>query len=184
MKNLRKNLFLVFSLLCCLLFFSSCTDFASIFRKGGSHPKSSSKNRQIAAKKTRGGKGKVLKGFFIWPVEGEVSSGFGSRNGRPHDGIDIRADKGTPVFASADGEVVFSDKMSGYGNLILIKHANGYFTAYAHNSKILVKEGEKVEKREKIAEVGDTGQATGYHLHFEIRQGSTPLDPLLFLPPE
>lgn len=136
-----------------------------------------------ALKKTRGGKGKVVRGLFIWPVQSrEVSSTFGGRNGRPHDGIDIRSPKGTSVFASADGEVIFSERLSGYGNLILIKHSKNYFTAYAHNSKNLVKEDKKVEQGEKIGEVGDTGNASGYHVHFEIREGSTPLDPLLFLP--
>jgi murein DD-endopeptidase MepM/ murein hydrolase activator NlpD len=125
----------------------------------------------------------VVKGFFEWPVMGEVSSGFGSRDGRPHDGIDIRAEKDTPVHASAAGKVVFSGKLHGYGNLILIRHGDNYFSAYAHNSKNLVNEGKQVDQGELIAKVGDSGNATGIHLHFEIRQGSTPLDPLQFLPP-
>ena len=169
-----------------MLFLNSCTDFADIFKKNSrSHHKGSSrnKNREITLKKTRGGKGAIVRGVFIWPVRGEVSSGFGNRNGHPHDGIDIRAEKGTPVIASADGEVVYSNHFQGYGKLILIKHSDDYLTAYAHNDENLVKEGKKVQQGDKIAEVGDTGNATGTHLHFEIRQGSTPLDPLLFLPP-
>ncbi len=124
----------------------------------------------------------MVSGFFIWPVQGEVSSGFGDRNGHPHDGIDIRAEKGTPIHASASGKVVFSDKFSGYGNLILIEHSKGYFTAYAHNEKNLVKEGSNVKQGDVIAKVGATGNATGYHLHFEVRSESTPMDPMKFLP--
>ena len=120
--------------------------------------------------------------MFIWPVKGEVSSSFGERDGKPHDGIDIRAPEGTPVKASAEGEVVYAGKMSGYGNLLVIRHEKNYFTAYAHNSELKVKEGKQVAQGDEIAKVGDTGHATGYHLHFEIRQGSTPMDPLLFLP--
>lgn len=124
----------------------------------------------------------MVKGVFLWPVRGEVSSGFGERDGRPHDGIDIRAPKGTSVKASAPGEVVFAGKMSGYGNLVVLNHDQNYFTAYAHNDEIEVKEGKRVGQGDEIAKVGDTGQATGYHLHFEIRQGSTPMNPLAFLP--
>lgn len=124
----------------------------------------------------------MVTGVFVWPVHGEVSSPFGERDGKPHDGIDIRAPQGTSVKASAGGEVVFAGKMSGYGNLLVIRHTNDYFTAYAHNEELLVKEGKKVNQGEIISKVGDTGHATGYHLHFEIRQGSTPMDPLAFLP--
>ncbi len=169
----------------CLLFLSSCSDFASIFKKGSSRSSKTSKQsqgRKIAGTKNRNGSGKVVKGVFVWPVKGEVSSGFGSRDGRPHDGIDIRAPKGTPVKASAGGEVIFSGKMSGYGNLLVIRHSQDYFSAYAHNDELEVKEGKKVSQGDLIAKVGDTGHASGYHLHFEIRQGSTPMDPLLFLP--
>jgi murein DD-endopeptidase MepM/ murein hydrolase activator NlpD len=186
LKNLKKNLAFSFSFLLCLLCLTSCSDFASIFRKesSSSHRKTPSRGKEIALKKTRGGQGKILKGFFVWPVQGEVSSDFGNRSGRPHDGLDIRAEKGTTVIASASGEVAYAGSLHGYGNLVLIRHSNGYFTAYAHNDKNLVKEGKTVEQGEKIAEVGGTGDATGHHLHFEIREGSTPLDPLLFLPPD
>lgn len=174
------------SLFCCLLFLSSCSDFASIFKGNSSRSAKSSKKDQgkkIAGTKTRNGKGKVVQGVFVWPLSGgEVSSGFGQRDGRPHDGIDIRAPKGTPVTASAAGEVVYAGKMSGYGNLVVLQHDQDYFTAYAHNDEIEVGNGKKVKKGDLIAKVGDTGHATGYHLHFEIRQGSTPMDPLLFLP--
>ncbi len=169
----------------CLVFLSSCSDFASIFKRSSARSTKGSKQsqgRKIAGTKNRNGSGRVVKGLFVWPVRGEVSSGFGERDGKPHDGIDIRAPKGTPVQASAAGEVVFAGKMSGYGNLLVIRHEQDYFTAYAHNDELEVKEGKKVTQGDLIAKVGDTGQATGYHLHFEIRQGSTPMNPLAFLP--
>lgn len=164
---------------------SSCSDFASIFRKGSSRPAQNTKHQEgkkIAGTKSRKGGGKAVQGLFAWPLRGEVSSGFGERDGKPHDGIDIRAPKGSPVKASAAGEVVYAGKMSGYGNLLVLRHEQDYFSAYAHNDEIEVKEGRKVVQGEEIAKVGDTGHATGYHLHFEIRQGSTPMNPLLFLP--
>ncbi len=121
-------------------------------------------------------------GRFSWPVEGELSSQFGMRRGRRHDGIDIRAKTGTPVMASADGEVAFSKRMRGYGNLVILKHNGDFFTVYAHNSINLVKKGDQIKKGEVISKVGRTGRATGPHLHFEIREGTDPKNPLLFLP--
>ena len=121
-------------------------------------------------------------GRFSWPIVGELSSLFGIRRGRKHDGIDIRSPKGTPVHASAPGEVVFSSRMKGYGNLVLIKHEDRFFTVYAHNSANLVKKGKKVKKGDVIAKVGRTGKATGPHLHFEVRDGRRARNPLFFLP--
>lgn len=119
---------------------------------------------------------------FIWPVEGEISSLFGMRHGRRHDGVDIRAKRGTPVIAADEGEVVYSKRMRGYGNLVLLKHSEDLFTVYAHNSVNLVKKGQKVRKGETISKVGQTGRATGPHLHFEVREGTQPRNPLFFLP--
>lgn len=119
---------------------------------------------------------------FRWPIEGELSSLYGVRHGRKHDGIDIRAPKGTPVHAAANGEVVFSSKMRGYGNLILVKHDDRFFTVYAHNSANLISKGKKVKKGDIIAKVGKTGKATGPHLHFEVRDGRRARNPLFFLP--
>jgi murein DD-endopeptidase MepM/ murein hydrolase activator NlpD len=121
-------------------------------------------------------------GRFSWPIEGEVSSLFGIRRGRRHDGIDIRARKGTPVRVASDGVVVFSDRMRGYGNLILVKHDDGLFTVYAHNAVNLAKKGAKVKKGQIISKVGRTGRATGPHLHFEVREGTKARNPLFFLP--
>jgi murein DD-endopeptidase MepM/ murein hydrolase activator NlpD len=126
------------------------------------------------------------KGRFIWPVEGQVTATFsanGTAEKRRHDGIDISALTGTLVRVADSGKVVYSDnKMKGYGNLIIIEHQDHFFTIYAHNEENLVKEEALVKQGDAIARVGRTGSATGPHLHFEIRKGSNPLDPMRFLP--
>ncbi|MBI2975223.1 MAG: peptidoglycan DD-metalloendopeptidase family protein, partial [Deltaproteobacteria bacterium] len=119
---------------------------------------------------------------FIWPVNGTIFSNFGIRNGRRHDGIDIAVKSGTPIKAAADGEVAFSDRLSGYGNTVIIKHAGDFFTVYGHNQKNAVKKGQAVKKGSLIAYVGATGNATGSHCHFEIRNGQKARNPLFFLP--
>lgn len=132
---------------------------------------------------TREEKGvKTERGRFIWPIEGDISSLFGMRHGRKHDGLDISAKTGTPVYAAADGEVVYAKKMRGYGNLVLLKHKDDFFSVYAHNSVNLVKVGAKVKKGQLVSRVGRTGRATGPHLHFEIREGPKARNPLFFLP--
>ena len=126
---------------------------------------------------------KTGKGRFLWPVNGKVISGFGMRNGEKHAGIDIKAEEGNPVKASDSGKVIYSGNgLSGYGNLIIIKHEGTFFTVYAHNKKNLASEGSLVEKGEEIAQVGDTGRATTPHLHFEIRKNKETVDPILYLP--
>lgn len=126
---------------------------------------------------------RYVKERFIWPVEGKVAATFGTDGKRRHDGIDIRAPLGTPIRTADSGRVVYSDnKMRGYGNLIIIEHKDGFFTIYAHNQVNLVKEEERVKRGGIIARVGQTGNASGPHLHFEIRKGSKPLNPLRFLP--
>lgn len=119
---------------------------------------------------------------YIWPVKGVITSKFGPRWGKKHSGIDIGCPQGTPVVASAAGTVVFSGEKSGYGLAIIIKHPDNSFTIYAHNSKNLVSDQQPVKQGEKIALVGQTGRASGPHLHFEIRKGSVPVDPLENLP--
>jgi len=122
-------------------------------------------------------------GQFIWPLEGVLTSKFGIRNGRRHDGIDIGAPEGTDIHAAADGTVLYSgDQQTGYGNLIIISHANDMITVYAHNQKNLVKENDSVKRGQLIGKVGRTGRATGPHLHFEIRKRTRPRNPLFFLP--
>jgi lipoprotein NlpD len=122
--------------------------------------------------------------LFIWPVEGELSSKFGPRNGSFHDGIDIAAPLGTSVRAAADGKVIFSDVLRGYGNVVIVRHAKGYLTVYAHNHANLVKEGQMVRQGDAIAEVGQTGRATGASLHFEVRKDNLARNPLSYLPAE
>jgi len=124
----------------------------------------------------------LYRGRFEWPVDGRLSSLFGLRNGTRHDGIDIAASQGTPIRASAAGRVVYEGSMRGYGKLILLRHPDDFFTAYAHNRVNRVRKGQSVKQGELIAEVGRTGRATGPHLHFEIRHGQTARNPLFFLP--
>ena len=137
----------------------------------------------LAASVDRDAKAPVEKPHFIWPVAGEIASAFGSRNGERHDGIDIRAAEGTPVKAVDDGQVVYSsDRLRGYGNVIIIHHKDGFYTVYAHNKQNLVDAGKSVAKGETIATVGNTGNASGCHLHFEVRQGKNVVNPLFYLP--
>jgi hypothetical protein len=121
-----------------------------------------------------------------WPISTipvVVGSPFGARWGRPHEGIDLPAPIGTPVFAAADGRVVYAGSgVRGYGNLVVIKHAGDLLTAYAHNSMLLVSQGQPVRAGDRIALVGQSGHATGPHLHFEVRSGHIPRDPMKFLP--
>lgn len=117
------------------------------------------------------------KARFIWPLKKlDVSSEFGSRNNR-HKGMDLRAPKGTRIRASGDGVVHFVGRQSGYGKVIIIKHEGDIQTFYAHNEKNLVKKGQRVRQGEVIATVGRTGNATGYHVHFEFIKGRQPLNP-------
>ncbi|MDQ7010462.1 MAG: M23 family metallopeptidase [Mariprofundaceae bacterium] len=118
-----------------------------------------------------------------WPVKGKITSHFGRRSSRVHDGIDISAREGTPVRAAGSGEVVYADhRLAGYGKLIIIRHGPDLFTAYAHNQRNLVRKGAHVRAGDVIARVGRSGRASGPHLHFEVRRGSTPVDPLAYLP--
>ena len=120
-----------------------------------------------------------------WPVAGKLSSGFGERDGKPHDGIDIAASRGTAIGAAAAGRVIYSgDEIKGYGNLVIVSHEGGLVTVYAHCDRNLVTEGDAVEVGHKLAEVGQTGTATAPHLHFEVRVDERPLDPLLYLQEE
>jgi murein DD-endopeptidase MepM/ murein hydrolase activator NlpD len=120
---------------------------------------------------------------YIWPVEGEVLSFFGERSGRTHQGLDICAKPGTKIYAAMAGKVMYSDNELGrYGNMIIIEHKNGCSTVYAHNAKNLVKKDKRVNRGQVIALVGQTGNATGPHLHFEIRKGKESVNPLFYLP--
>ena len=111
------------------------------------------------------------------PLQGRISSEFGKRWGRNHNGLDIAVPVGTPVKAAEGGKVVFSGDAGTYGKFVKIDHGNGIVTAYAHLSEINVKKGQIVEANSQIALSGNTGRSTGPHLHFEIVQNGVPLNP-------
>lgn len=114
---------------------------------------------------------------FIWPIKKlDVSSEFGSRHNE-HNGIDLRASKGTAIHASADGIVQFVGKQRGYGNVVILKHKDEIQTFYAHNDKNLVIQGQRILQGDVIATVGITGNATGFHVHFEYIKKHQPLNP-------
>lgn len=120
---------------------------------------------------------------FEWPVLGTLTSSYGLRHGRNHDGIDIGAPRDTPVHAAEAGKVVYAgDGLGAYGRVIVVKHVGSWATVYAHNAANLVEEGDFVEKGDPIARVGRTGNATAPHLHFEIRRSNRSRDPLACLP--
>ena len=120
--------------------------------------------------------------LFVWPVDGQVSSKFGRRRLGWHKGIDIKADLGMPVTASAAGTVVVSGYEIRYGRVVKIEHLNGFMTVYAHNDQNLVEAGSRVAPGQLIAAVGRTGRATAHHVHFEIRQAGLAYNPLYMLP--
>jgi murein DD-endopeptidase MepM/ murein hydrolase activator NlpD len=120
---------------------------------------------------------------FRWPVRGRVIAAFGPKpNGVQNDGINLAVPEGTPIKAAEEGVVAYAgSELKGYGNLVLVRHPNGFVTAYAHASDILVKRGETVKRGQVIAHAGQTGSVTSPQLHFEIRKGATPVDPSQYL---
>lgn len=120
---------------------------------------------------------------FRWPVRGKVVTSYGAKtNGKSNDGINLAVPEGTPVKAAEDGVVAYSgNELKGYGNLVLVRHSNGYVTAYAHASELLVKRGDTIKRGQIIAKSGQSGEVASPQLHFEIRKGSSPVDPLQFL---
>lgn len=127
---------------------------------------------------------RVYGGMWRWPLKaGVVSSEYGPRWGRRHDGIDIAADEGDLVYAAAPGEVLYvGDGLRGYGNVVIIRHDEKTTSLYAHNSSIRIKQGESVRGGDLIATVGSTGRSTGPHVHFELRRKNKALDPRKLLP--
>jgi murein DD-endopeptidase MepM/ murein hydrolase activator NlpD len=124
-------------------------------------------------------------GAFLWPVRGHILASYGSKSDGTHnDGINIAAPRGTAVQAVDAGVVAYTgNELRGYGNLVLVKHANGWISAYAHCDAILVKRGEKVGRGQAIARVGSTGNVNEPQLHFELRRGQHSVDPREFMPP-
>ncbi|MBN2720403.1 MAG: peptidoglycan DD-metalloendopeptidase family protein [Proteobacteria bacterium] len=122
--------------------------------------------------------------YVEWPLKARLTSKFGMRGSRMHEGIDLAAPTGTPVRAAAPGKVVYCGSgMRGYGKVVVLKHEREFSTVYAHNSALNVKRGDMVEKGQIIARVGSTGRSTGPHLHFEVRRRGVAEDPLTHLPP-
>lgn len=143
-------------------------------------PHSKDRNRYHLAARTK-------KSHFIWPVQGLISSNYGWRihpfTGKRefHSGLDIAVPVGSPVYAAESGVVVYSGWSRGYGNLIILRHRDGYLTYYAHNYKLLLKKNQIVQQGKIIALSGSTGLSTGPHLHFEIRDKERSCDPMKFL---
>lgn len=123
-----------------------------------------------------------LTGLFAWPVIAPISSPFGPRDGRNHNGLDLAANMGDSVKAARAGEVTLAGTVQGYGETVILKHDDGTETLYAHSSRLLVHKGQRVRQGEEIAKVGSTGHSTGPHLHFEIIVNNKAYDPLLYLP--
>lgn len=152
--------------------------------KTASEPKTATRRPAKAGAKPKATQSKGKGGRFVWPLDtGTLTSGYGRRGRRLHKGIDLAAAVGTPIKAVAAGKVIYSDnKQRGYGNLVIIEHADDFVTVYAHNRRNLVDEGDTVRQGAVIAELGNTGRSTGPHLHFEIRLDSKAVDPLIYLP--
>ena len=146
--------------------------------------KSTATAKSINKKAPRKNVSTYRKTKFIWPVQGTVVSNFGIvGKGRKNDGINIKAAMGTNVKAADKGVVAYAgNELKGFGNLILIKHSDGYITAYAHNQHLYVKKGQKVLRGEKIATVGSTGSVNFPQLHFEVRAGKKAVNPRSYLP--
>jgi murein DD-endopeptidase MepM/ murein hydrolase activator NlpD len=141
-------------------------------------PEQPSASRPVPdATPSRGGTG------FMWPVKGKVLAGFGSQGGGLHnDGINIAAPRGAPIYAAENGVVVYAgNELSGFGNLLILRHADGWMTAYGHIDAMRVHRGDTVRRGQVIATVGQTGGVTSPQLHFEIRKGSNPVDPSRYL---
>lgn len=119
---------------------------------------------------------------FGWPINGRITSEYGRRGRRHHDGIDIGAPRGTQVRVAADGRVAYVGAVRGYGRMIIVQHADGFATVYAHNALQHVRVGAPVARGDVIATVGRTGRTTGPNLHFEVRRDDVAYDPLAFLP--
>ena len=142
-------------------------------------PPPAARKKTATAKKPKASRS--VKHTWIWPVRGKVIQKY-SPKGRGNKGIDIAGKVGQPILAASSGKVVYSGNgLPGYGNLIIVKHSDQYLSAYAHNRKLLVKEGRSVTRGQKIAELGSTG-ARSPRLHFEIRRHGKPVNPLRYLP--
>lgn len=156
------------------------------WKKASSSAKSYKEKRKKTVSKRASSIPKPLKRstwHFAWPVEGKLLSKYGKAGkGRYNDGINIEVSKGTPVLAAENGVIVYSgNELRGFGNLLLVKHSDGWMSAYAHNDKIVVKYGQKIKRGQKIALAGNTGNVSKPQLHFEIRSGGRAVNPLKYM---
>lgn len=152
--------------------------FADLDKGGGRRPaavRRPAKSAQVVSSPIETGSARSLR----WPLQAvALTSRFGARGGSPHEGVDLRAAIGSRVYASGDGKVVYAgSKIRGYGKLIVVKHAQGLATVYAHHSQILVKMGDAVKQGQLIGFSGKSGSVSGPHLHFEVRRGTQAVDP-------
>jgi LysM repeat protein len=118
---------------------------------------------------------------FLWPAGGTISSGYGIRHGRMHQGIDITKDGGKEIRAAGSGKVIFAGRKTGYGRTIIIDHGGGLSTLYAHNAKLYARKGSRVKQGAIISKMGASGASKGIHLHFEVRLRNKPQNPLRYL---
>jgi lipoprotein NlpD len=123
------------------------------------------------------------RGTLDWPLRGVLYGRFGKKGREAHDGIDLAAPAGTPIKAAADGTVLYAGEQRGYGQIAILEHEGALVTLYAHDQTIRAKPGQKVHRGEIIATVGESGRTTGPHLHFEVRKGGVPVNPLDYLGP-
>jgi murein DD-endopeptidase MepM/ murein hydrolase activator NlpD len=123
------------------------------------------------------------KGTLDWPLRGVLYGRFGKKGKEAHDGIDLAAPAGTAIKAAADGTVLYAGEQRGYGQIAILEHEGSLVTLYAHDQALRVKAGQKVHRGELIATVGESGRTTGPHLHFEVRKGGVPVNPLDYLGP-
>jgi murein DD-endopeptidase MepM/ murein hydrolase activator NlpD len=153
------------------------TPSASMFTPVAENPPGNDPLKTAAAE----GTGSLPK--FRWPANGRVIASFGpTTNGQQNDGINIAVPENTPIKSAEDGVVAYAgNELKGYGNLVLVRHPNGYVTAYAHAKELLVKRGDQVKRGQVIARSGQSGNVNAPQLHFEIRKGASPLDPTKFL---
>ncbi len=122
-------------------------------------------------------------GPLSWPLKGVLYARFGKKGREKHDGIDLAAPSGTPIKTAAEGRVLYAGEQRGYGLIVIVEHANGLITLYAHNRDLRVKAGQRVRPGQVVATVGESGRTSGPHLHFEVRKDGVPVDPLDFLGP-
>ena len=150
-------------------------------RRMGSAPQSRQERSPFNSPRPNTGTGISTEGY-AWPLSGYVTSEYGQRWGKLHAGIDIAAPVGTPILAAKAGEILYTGRYGGYGNLVAVDHGDGAVTLYAHQSRIAAAEGQQVNQGDVIGYVGSTGNSTGPHLHFEVRRDGRPANPRGFLP--